>query len=89
MIKEGVADLLENVRLVRSIIIFSIFYFFPCLCSISSKISIFQNMVLISVAQLVSGEDVKFVVVDNGVKNVSNFEGIIKASSSTVFNRER
>ncbi len=48
-----------------------------------------QNMVLISGAQLVSGEDAKFVVDDNVVKNVSNFVGINKAchSSSIVVNR--
>ncbi len=88
MIKEGVVDLLESVRLVCSVIIFNIFRFFHCLCPISAITSIMQHMILTSGAKLVNGEDTSFVVGDNVVKNVSNFEGIIKASSSIIMNRD-
>ncbi len=48
-----------------------------------------QNMVLLGQAQLFGGEVVDIVVDDHVVKPVGKLEGVIKATGSTVIERDR
>ncbi len=84
MIEKGVADLEESFGIVCSIVIFCIWSFCHILSQEGAVIWIMQNMVLVNGAQLFNREVVQFVVYDNVVKNVANFEGLIEASGSTI-----
>ncbi len=73
MVKKGVADFVEGVRLVRSIIIFYIFCSFHGSCLEGAIVGITQNMALVSRAQLLNEENVELIVSGNAVKHVGNF----------------
>ncbi len=65
---------------------FNILCFFHSFCPEGVIISITQNMVLISREKLLNGEIVGFIINEDGVKHVGNFEGVIKTTSSTIVN---
>ncbi len=88
LLKKRVADFEESVLLVCSIVMFNIFSIFHSASPIIVVVSIMQNMVLISGAQLFNGEGAGFVVGNNVIKDRSNIKSIIKlcCSSATVIN---
>ncbi len=89
MVKKGVADFVEGVRLVCSVIIFNILCFFHGSCPEGVIVSIMQNIVLVSRAQLLNGEIVDGDINDNVVKHVGDFKSVIKTTSSTAINGDR
>ncbi len=85
-VEKGVADLVEGIRLVRSVDIFYILCFFHGSCPKDVIVGITQNMVLVSRAQL---EIVEHTINYNVVKHIGNFKGVIKTTGSTIVNRDR
>lgn len=70
IIKEGVANFLEGIWFVHSVVIFNILCFFHGLSPKGSIVGIMQNIVLLSGTQLFNGEVVEAVINNNVVIHV-------------------
>ncbi len=85
MVKKGVADFVESVRLVHSNIIFDIWVFVHFMRPISAEVCILQDLVMTSVLH----EGGIGIFSDNIVKNIGNIKGIMKTSFSTIVGWDR
>ncbi len=81
IVEKGVANLLEGIRFVCSIVFFNVGCVFHGIGPELFVSAITQDLVLLSGAQFVICDVIKNVVNNNAIKLIGNFKGVIKTST--------